>query len=195
MHPLGRLALVTSFALGALVGDVAAQQPATDTTQAPQSGAQPPRGVQVTPPPGLATPPAAQPPAAQPQASPPPSPPPQASPQTAPQPQPPMDRRAALEVDVSALLGSAVRNAEGRDIGKVSRLMIDPRDGRVTTLVMGIGGTLGIGEKHMAVPFHAVKIGQDRQRLVVTIDQRLLDQVPRAESQPQGSAAGPATKK
>lgn len=174
MHALGRLALIVSLALGAFVVDAAAQQPAPDTSQTPQSAAQPSTGVQVTPPPGLATPPAAQPPA---------------SPQSAPQSPPPMDRRAGLEVDVSALLGTAVRNAEGRDIGKVSRLMIDPRDGRVTTLVIGIGGTLGIGEKYMSVPFNAAKIGQDRQRLIVTVDQRLLDQVPRAES----PAASPPT--
>lgn len=180
MHALGRLALIASFALGAFVVDAPAQQPAPDSPQTPQSGAQPSTGVQVTPPPGLTTPPAAPPP-------------PQAAPQPAPQSPPPMDRRAGLEVDVSALLGTAVRNAEGRDIGKVSRLMIDPRDGRVTTLVIGIGGTLGIGEKYMSVPFNAAKIGQDRQRLIVTVDQRLLDQMPRAESPGQAPAASPPT--
>lgn len=192
MHASGRLALITSFALAAFVGEAAAQQPPTDTSQTPQGGAQPSTGVQVTPPPGLATPPAAQP---QPPAPPPP--PQTAQPPVAPQPAPQLpanDRRASLEVDASALIGSTVRTPDGRDIGRVSRLMVDPRDGRVTTLVIGMGGTLGIGEKHMSVPFSAVRIGQDRQRLVVTLDQRTLDQMPRAESQGKDPAASPPTK-
>lgn len=177
MHAPGRVALITSFALAAFAGAAAAQPPPADTSQAPQSGAQPSTGVQVTPPPGLSTPPAAQP----------------QSPPPAPQP-PANDRRASLEVDASALIGSTVRTPDGRDIGRVSRLMVDPRDGRVTTLVIGMGGTLGIGEKHVSVPFNAVRIGQDRQRLVVTLDQRMLDQMPRAESQRQDPAASPPTK-
>jgi len=191
MHAPGRVALIT-LAFAAFAGAAAAQQPPADTSQPPQSGAQPSTGVQVTPPPGLSTPPAAQP------QSPPPAPPPQpqtAQPPPPPAPQPPAnDRRASLEVDASALIGSTVRTPEGRDIGRVSRLMLDPRDGRVTTLVIGMGGTLGIGEKHVSVPFNAVRIGQDRQRLVVTLDQRMLDQMPRAESQRQDPAASPPTK-
>lgn len=92
-----------------------------------------------------------------------------------------------VQLDASALLGTTVRNTEGRDIGRVSRLMIDPKDGRITTVVIGIGGFFGIGEKLVSVPWGSVRIGQDGGRVVVVTDQALLDQAPKGD----GSASPP----
>ena len=39
-------------------------------------------------------------------------------------------------VDASSLVGATVRSVEGKDIGKVERLMVDPKDGRVRTVVI-----------------------------------------------------------
>jgi sporulation protein YlmC with PRC-barrel domain len=97
-------------------------------------------------------------------------------------------------LDASAVIGSTVRNSEGKDIGKVSRLMIDPRDGRVSTVVVGMGGMLGMGEKLVSMPWNSVKIGQDGGQIVVVTDQRLLDQAPSAERDRKTEpAASPAT--
>ena len=41
-----------------------------------------------------------------------------------------------LQIDSSSIVGSPVRSPHGKDLGKISRLMIDPREGRVTTAVI-----------------------------------------------------------
>ena len=41
-------------------------------------------------------------------------------------------------------------------IGEVMDVLVD-REGRVTTLIVGAGGFLGMGEKDVAVPFKAVQ--------------------------------------
>ena len=86
--------------------------------------------------------------------------------------QPPAAPQAIL-VGSDSLVGSAVRDAEGRDVGKVSRLMIDPSDGRITSMIIATGGTLGVGSNMISVPWSSVKIGQERGKLVVTASQML----------------------
>jgi sporulation protein YlmC with PRC-barrel domain len=82
-------------------------------------------------------------------------------------------------VDASSIIGATVRS-QGKDVGKVDRLMVDPRDGRVRTVVVKMGGTLGMGGKTAAVPWDSVKLGQDNGKLVVSAEQQLLDQAPSA---------------
>jgi sporulation protein YlmC with PRC-barrel domain len=109
-----------------------------------------------------------------------------------------MGQQGQLQVDANTILGSTVRDAQGKDIGKVSRLMIDPQEGRVTNVVIGMGGTLGMGEKLVSVPWNSVKVGQDQGKVIVSVDQQVLQQAPRAAEErkkdDKGSgAASPAT--
>jgi sporulation protein YlmC with PRC-barrel domain len=85
-------------------------------------------------------------------------------------------------IDSGSLIGSAVRDAQGKDLGKVSRLMIDPKEGKVQSVVVSMGGTLGMGGNSVAMPWDQVKIAQDQGRLVVTVDQQMLQQAPKAQS-------------
>src|SRR5207249_3092537 len=63
----------------------------------------------------------------------------------------------AILVGSDSLVGSPVRDVEARDIGKVSRLMIDPTDGRITSIIIATGGTLGVGSNTISVPWSSVK--------------------------------------
>jgi sporulation protein YlmC with PRC-barrel domain len=42
-------------------------------------------------------------------------------------------------------------------IGDIRDVLVD-REGKVTTLIVGVGGFLGMGEKDFAVPFNAVQV-------------------------------------
>ena len=98
----------------------------------------------------------------------------------------PADSQAVL-VGSDSLVGSAVRDTDGRDIGKVSRLMIDPGDGRITSLIIATGGTMGMGSNTISVPWTSVKVGQDRGKVIVTASQTLET----APTNRTGSAAEP----
>ena len=82
-------------------------------------------------------------------------------------------------VDANAIVGATVR-AQGQDVGKVERLMLDPKDGRVRTVVVQQGGTLGMGGKSISMPWESVKVAQDGGRIIVTAEQQILDQAPAA---------------
>lgn len=78
------------------------------------------------------------------------------------------------------IIGTRVKNAQGKDIGEIDSLLIDPKDGKVTHAVVGVGGFIGIGEKHVIVPWSDVKISAgDRGKAVITMDQATLERAPR----------------
>ena len=82
-------------------------------------------------------------------------------------------------VDANSIVGATVR-AQGKDVGKVERLMVDPKEGRIRTVVVQQGGTLGMGGKSVSMPWESVKVGQDGDKIVVTAEQQMLEQAPAA---------------
>lgn len=92
-------------------------------------------------------------------------------------------------IDASSVVGSTVRASDGKDLGKVDRLMIDPRDGRVRTVVISMGGTLGMGGKTVSMPWESVRLARDGDKLVVVGDPQGLEQAPSA-SPPSDSKSG-----
>jgi PRC-barrel domain len=93
---------------------------------------------------------------------------------------PSTDLSARPLVDAGSVIGTVVRNPEGKDIGKVSALLLDPHDGRVASAVITVGGVLGMGGSTVSVPWTALRLGQDNHKLVVTMDQNTLEQAPSA---------------
>jgi sporulation protein YlmC with PRC-barrel domain len=65
-------------------------------------------------------------------------------------------------------LGADVQNASGERVGDINDLVFD-RSGRISTVVLGVGGFLGIGEKSVAIPFGALTYNTDKDgaRIIV----------------------------
>jgi hypothetical protein len=58
------------------------------------------------------------------------------------------------------LLGQPVTNQSGEMIGDIDDVLFD-RSGRMVTVVIGVGGFLGIGEKAVAVPYELLAFSRD----------------------------------
>ena len=67
----------------------------------------------------------------------------------------------------SMFVGQDVTNASGEKVGDIRDLLLD-KSGRITIAVIGVGGFLSLGEKHVAVPFGAltIKSGVKGERIV-----------------------------
>jgi sporulation protein YlmC with PRC-barrel domain len=83
----------------------------------------------------------------------------------------------------SDIIGTRIKNAEGKDIGEIDRLLIDPQSGKVSHVVVGLGGFLGVGEKKVVVPWSDLKMGaaHDGKKAMITMDQARLESAPRYE--------------
>ena len=53
--------------------------------------------------------------------------------------------------------GTVVRRTNGDKVGSIERLMIDKVSGNVAYAVLGFGGFLGLGEKHLPIPWGKLK--------------------------------------
>src|SRR6185437_8349066 len=54
-------------------------------------------------------------------------------------------------------------------IGDVDDLLID-KEGRVTAMIIGVGGFLGVGEKDVAVPFSSVRASEKNNKWYLALN-------------------------
>jgi len=64
----------------------------------------------------------------------------------------------------------AVYDPKENKIGNIDDVLID-KEGRITALVIGVGGFLGVGEKDVAVPFSAVKGTKKNDKWWLTLNE------------------------
>ena len=57
-----------------------------------------------------------------------------------------------------------------KPIGKIDDVLID-KSGKITALIVGVGGFLGMGEKDVALPFSAVKGEMKNDKWYLTSDE------------------------
>jgi sporulation protein YlmC with PRC-barrel domain len=62
-----------------------------------------------------------------------------------------------------------VYDPSNNKIGDVDDVLLGP-DGKITALVIGVGGFLGIGEKHVIVPFTAVKADRKDNKMQLVMN-------------------------
>src|SRR4051812_44447801 len=53
--------------------------------------------------------------------------------------------------------GTSVYGADRNKIGSIERVMIDKTSGRVSYVVLGFGGFLGVGNDHYPLPWESLK--------------------------------------
>jgi sporulation protein YlmC with PRC-barrel domain len=65
-------------------------------------------------------------------------------------------------------IGQAVHNAAGETVGDIKDLVFN-RKGQISTVVIGVGGFLSVGEKSVGIPFDAltINVGKSGKRVIV----------------------------
>jgi len=76
-------------------------------------------------------------------------------------------QQTADEWRANNYIGQPVVNASGEKIGDVNDIVFD-KSGRISTVVIGVGGFLGMGEKHVAMGYETLTYtDRDGQRLIM----------------------------
>ena len=99
-------------------------------------------------------------------------------------------------VEAKQIIGMRVKNDQGKDIGEIDQLIVDPADGKISHVVLGRGGMLGVGEQKVVLPWSDVKIQPDannRNRWLAMVDQSKINSAPRYERREGTPAASPST--
>ena len=78
----------------------------------------------------------------------------------------------------SDLIGMKVEGMDGKKLGTIKDLVINPIDGDVDYAVLDYGGFLGMNDKYFAVPWEALKISDDRKKALLDVTKQDLKQAP-----------------
>ena len=80
-----------------------------------------------------------------------------------------MNTAPADSSTVTNVYKQSVYDPQQNKIGTVDDVLLD-RSGKVTALIIGVGGFLGAGEKDVAVPFAALKTEKKNDKSYLTLD-------------------------
>jgi sporulation protein YlmC with PRC-barrel domain len=95
-----------------------------------------------------------------------------------------VDAQQAEEMLASTLIGTQVYNGENQSLGEINDVLL-AADGQLKTVVIGVGGFLGIAERDVGVPWEALGVSRDEnQDLVLRLDvsREQLEKAPEFES-------------
>ena len=80
-------------------------------------------------------------------------------------------------VDAKKLIGEDVRNGAGDRVGDINTVILD-KSGQVKTVVVGVGGFLGVGEKEVALPWHDLKMAPNGDHVIANVTKDQLKAMP-----------------
>ena len=75
--------------------------------------------------------------------------------------------------------GTAVYGVAKKKIGSVDRLLIDKREGKVTDVILSVGGFLGIGDEKHSVPWEKLDYDTDLSGYLLDVSEDELRNAPR----------------
>jgi len=106
---------------------------------------------------------------------------------------PPAWKNSAGLHETKDIIGTRIKNTAGKDLGEVDQLLID-RNGKVTHVVVGIGGLAGVGEKKVVVPWSDLKFAAvaEGKKNAIVMDEMKLESAPRYDRT--AAAASPRTR-
>ena len=90
--------------------------------------------------------------------------------------------RPVERLTATSIIGDALENNKGHDLGKISDLMINLDDGSIEYAVIESGGVLGVGKKLFAIPFGQMQINEDKELFVIDRDKDYVKNSPGFDS-------------
>jgi len=78
--------------------------------------------------------------------------------------------------------GTAVRRSDGTKVGTIQRLMIDKVGGKIAYAVLSFGSFMGIGAKHIPVPWDRMKYSASLDAYEINLSDEELSRAPSYEA-------------
>jgi len=99
-------------------------------------------------------------------------------------------QQSPTDMRAEKLIGMRVYNANGDEVGKVNDILLD-KDGKVTGVVLSVGGVFGIGAKSVGLAWTELDVSPQQNLVQVSYTKQQLESVP--DFKPAEPAAPPST--
>jgi sporulation protein YlmC with PRC-barrel domain len=101
------------------------------------------------------------------------------------------------EIRADKLIGRNIQNPQNETIGEIKSVMLDQSGGKVDTVIVGVGGFLGIGEREVAIGWKDLNISENGEKVTTALTKDQLKAMPEykyADAKQRGTVFGvPAT--
>ena len=74
----------------------------------------------------------------------------------------------SASADTRKLIGRNIKNAEGETIGEIKSIYIN-KDGKVDSVMVGVGGFLGVGDREVRIAWSDLKITDNGEKVMVNM--------------------------
>lgn len=78
----------------------------------------------------------------------------------------------------SRIIGTDVYDLQGKKIGEVRDMVLDPKLGNIEYAVVSFGGIMGVGSKYFAVPWKSLQATSDARRYMLNVDKDAVQSAP-----------------
>ncbi|UVT20347.1 MAG: PRC-barrel domain-containing protein [Nitrospira sp.] len=78
----------------------------------------------------------------------------------------------------SDVIGMKVEGTDGKSLGTIKDLVLDPAEGDIQYAVLDFGGFLGIKDKYFVVPWEAITFNANGKKIVLDVSKRDLKKAP-----------------
>jgi len=97
------------------------------------------------------------------------------------------------QMRASKLMGSAVYDAQDRNVGHVKDIIVD-RDGKIAAVILDVGSFLGMGGKYVAISLNDLKMDRSRNdRLTLDMTKEQLQQAEAFKLDDRNTGTGTST--
>lgn len=79
------------------------------------------------------------------------------------------------------LIGREVQNLAGETLGRIEDVVVHLDSGTVDSAVVSVGGFLGLGNRHLIIPWDHLGIEVDATEVVTDIDSDVLNNAPTSD--------------
>lgn len=88
-----------------------------------------------------------------------------------------MDNAVTARVEAKDLIGAELRSAEDETVGEVESIYLN-QEGEVRSVIVGVGGLFGFGERKVALGWNALNVADDGLTVHTTLTKDQLKQMP-----------------
>ncbi len=81
------------------------------------------------------------------------------------------------QADAKKLIGRNIKNANNDTVGEIKSVYLD-KDGKVQTVIVGVGGFLGMGEREVALAWSDLQVSNNGEQVMVNMTKDQLKGLP-----------------
>jgi hypothetical protein len=85
--------------------------------------------------------------------------------------------RFSTEADMEKLIGQSIKNAQGDTVGDVEAVHVDS-SGKITNVIVGVGGFLGVGEREVALSWKDLTVSDEGREVRTNMTKDALKALP-----------------